>query len=119
MQSLRERRAVHVDHGKRPVSLNPHRIDHEHVAFVMADGVAIPGRRYARRMRLVHAHIADFMIVRIDDGDPIRFLQHLHSNVPKNKGHSSGPTLIARSRIGHAGQRDFAVFLHDLRRVRL
>src|SRR6266550_720296 len=114
MQSLRERRAVHVDHGKRPVSLNPHRIDDECVAFVMADGVAIPGRPYARRMRLVHAHIADLMIVRIDDGDLVRSLEHLHSNVPKNKGHSSGPTLIARSRIWHSGQRDFAMSLHDL-----
>jgi len=29
----------------------------------MADGIPMPGRRHLRRMRLVHAHAADFMIL--------------------------------------------------------
>jgi hypothetical protein len=40
-------------------------VDHQRVALVMADGIPIPRRRYLRRMRLVHAHVADFMIERI------------------------------------------------------
>jgi len=28
----------------------------------MADGIAMPGGRHLRRMRLIHAHATDFMI---------------------------------------------------------
>jgi hypothetical protein len=47
-------------------------VDHQCVAFVMADGIPIPGRRHARRLRLIHAHVADFMIVGIQQGDLAR-----------------------------------------------
>ena len=59
-------RAVKVHHGKRS-DLDSHRIDHQRIAFVMADGIPIPGRRHLRRMRLVHAHIADLMIVDVEE----------------------------------------------------
>jgi hypothetical protein len=58
-------------------------------------------------MPRVQAHAADLVIVLLD---------HLHAHVRENKGHSSGPTLVARGRIAFAAQRDFACSLHDLGR---
>src|SRR5260370_109159 len=57
------RRAEQINHGIRPVGLDPHRVDDQRVAFVMADRVPVPRRRQLRGMRLVHPHIADFMIL--------------------------------------------------------
>jgi hypothetical protein len=74
-------------------------VDHQCVAFIMPDGIPIPGRRHVRRMRLVHAHMTDFMIIGIQNGDLVRALDHLHSNVPENKRQASGPTLVAGSGI--------------------
>jgi hypothetical protein len=76
--------------SKRP-NLDPYAVDHQRVAFVMADGIPIPGWRHARRMRLVHTHVADFVIVGIEDRDLVRLLEHLHPDIPQNEGHPSGP----------------------------
>jgi hypothetical protein len=38
-------------------------------------------------MRLVHAHVADFMIEPIKDVNLVRPLEHLHSTVCENEGH--------------------------------
>src|ERR1700719_1347087 len=67
-------------------------------------------------MRLVHAHVADLMIVPIKDGDLVRLLEHLHSPIPKNVGHGFGPTLVARGRSAHAASLPFAVLPAHFRR---
>ena len=76
MQSLRVRRAIPIDHGKRP-DLNAHGVDDQRVVFVMAHGIAVPGRGHLSRMRLIQAHVTDLMIVAIQYDDLIRRLQHL------------------------------------------
>src|SRR5882757_331390 len=63
--------------------------------------------------------MTDLMIVGIKDGDLVRLLQDLDCTTRKNKRHTSGPTLVARAREAHSGQRYFADLLHDLRRPRL
>jgi hypothetical protein len=104
--------------GQRP-DLDAQGVDHEWVALVMPDGMPVPGRRRLCRMRLVYTHVADFMIVRIENRDLMRLLEHLHSKVSENERHALGPTLVARSRIGHAGLRYLAVLLHGFRRMAL
>jgi hypothetical protein len=51
---------VVTEHGKRP-GLDPHGVDHQRVAFVVADGTPIPGRSHLCGISLVQAHVADFM----------------------------------------------------------
>jgi hypothetical protein len=63
MQLLGVRRAKQVDHGKRTIGPNADGVDHQRVAFVMADGIAMPRWPHLRRMRLIHAHASDFMIL--------------------------------------------------------
>ena len=101
VQLLGERRAIHVDHGKRP-DLDTHRINDQRVAFVMADRIPIPRWRHLRGMRLVHAHAADFIAMPVDHRDVIRPLEHLHQEIPKNVRHPAGPALVARGRIANA-----------------
>jgi hypothetical protein len=79
----------------------------------MADGIPIPGRRHRRGVRGIHAHMAQFMALAVDHQDVVRPLEDLQQEVPKNVGHPTGPTLVARSRIPSAGQRNVAVLLHD------
>ena len=43
-------------------------------------------------MRLVHAYVAELLIEDIKDDDAL--LEHLHSNIWKNQGHSFGPALV-------------------------
>src|SRR5262245_18691855 len=85
----------------------------------MSDGIPIPGWRNAPWMNLVHPHAAYFVIFVIEDGDLLGLLQDLYCRGRKNEGQPSGPTLVARSRIADTGQRDFAVLLHDRRRLGL
>src|ERR1700686_5370009 len=59
------------------------------------------------------------MIVVIKDVDLVRLRQDLDCTARKNKRHTSGPTLVARAREAHSGQRYFAELLDDLRRPRL
>ena len=118
VQSLGVRRAIPVDHGIPP-DLHAHGIDNQRVAFIVAHGVAVPGRGHLCRMRLVHAHMADLMIVGIKDGDLVRLLHQLRWAIRKNERHAFGPTLVARVRIAYAVQPEFSVLFHDLRRLRL
>src|SRR5438128_4665485 len=55
MQGWAVRRAVHIDHCKWP-DFDPHGVDHQCIAFIMADGIPIPGWYYIRRMSLVHGN---------------------------------------------------------------
>jgi hypothetical protein len=59
MQLLGVRRAKQVDYGKRTIGPNANGVDDQRIAFVMADGIAMPGWPHLRRMRLIHAHAAD------------------------------------------------------------
>src|SRR5581483_68489 len=71
MQCVRERRAVHIEHGIR-TALDPDRIDHEGVAaFVMSDGIAIPRWRHMRRVLRVEAYEAQLLAMAIDKSDVI------------------------------------------------
>src|SRR5215470_4750109 len=79
----------------------------------MADGISIPGRRHPRRMRLVHAHLAELMIRKVNDCDFVRRLDHLYAEVPKDVRYSSRPTLVGWGWINRSGQRDFTVIFHD------
>src|SRR6516164_6852270 len=81
--------------------LDTHRVDHERVALVMANGIPIPGGRYMLRMRAVHIHVADIIIVCVENRDFVILLQHLHADVPKHEGHAAGPTLVAGCGIGN------------------
>jgi hypothetical protein len=58
----------------------------------MANGIAKPGRLHLRRMRLVHAHVADFVII-----VTVRLLEHLHSKVHKNEGHGQKTEILQKS----------------------
>src|SRR5271168_2224068 len=94
MQSLRVRRSIPVHHSKWP-DLDPHGVYDQDVAFVMAHGIAIPGRRRLCRMRRIHPHVTDLMIVAIKNGDLVRLLDQLSCATRKNERHPSGPTLVA------------------------
>ena len=69
----------------------------------MADGIPVPGRRHLRRMGPVHAHLAELMIVVVEDRDLVRLLEHLDFKVPENIGHWLVGTLVVRVRKGQAG----------------
>ncbi len=85
MKRRTERCAVHVDHGKRP-PLDPDGVDHQRIAFIMADGIPIPGRRHLRRMGLVQPHLTKFMIAQVEEQDFVRQLQHLQAVLEKDVG---------------------------------
>src|ERR1051326_8734285 len=94
MQRRSLRRAVPVHH-REGAWLDGYGIDHQRVALIMADGVAIIGRFHIGWMLRMHADLADLMIELIDDRDPVGLLEHRHSN-RQNEGYPVGPTLIAR-----------------------
>ena len=64
-------------------------------------------------MRLVHAHVTDLMIVAVKDDDLLRLLNRHRCAARKSERYATGPTLVARSRIAFALERDFAVAFHD------
>src|ERR1051326_6676427 len=71
-------------------------------------------------MLCVQAHMADFMIVGVDDRDLVLFLKHLHADVDgKHIRNAARPTLIAGRRVGPSGARHLAMLLHDLGGLRL
>src|SRR5207253_7594520 len=111
-------RAIPVHCGKGP-DLDSHSIYHQRVAFVMANGIAKPGRRHVDGMRRVQAHMADLMIVVIKNGNLVRLLQDQDGATCKHEWHPSRPTLVARARKSNASERHFAELLHDLRCLRL
>src|SRR5260370_886285 len=108
------RGAIHINDGKRSVGLNPNGVDHQSIAHVVAHGIPIPGWRHVCWMSLVHAYVADRVILVIKDRDLARLLEHLHSEIPKNVWDGFGPTLVARDRSGDAAQLDLALLPHGL-----
>jgi hypothetical protein len=53
------------------------RVDYQCVALIMANGLALPGGRWARSMGHVHAYTADLMITEIQHSDFVALLYHL------------------------------------------
>jgi hypothetical protein len=66
VQSLRVRRTVKVNHGKRS-DLDPHGVYYQRVAFVTADGIPIPGRCHLRLG--FPTALVDAGDLYVDDGD--------------------------------------------------
>jgi hypothetical protein len=58
VQRPAEGRAVPIDHRERS-DLLADRVDHQRIALIVSDGLALPGGRRVRRMGHVHAHAAD------------------------------------------------------------
>jgi hypothetical protein len=100
----------------RTIDPDPHGVDHQGVTLVMADGIPVPGRRQLRWMLLVHAHVADFVILVEEHHGLVRQLEHPHCHVFEKERHRFRPAGVGRVRIGHAGEREFALFPHNLRR---
>jgi hypothetical protein len=50
-------------------------VDHQRVALIIADRIPIPGRPRRDGMLLVHAHMADFVVLVVEYGDLVRLLQ--------------------------------------------
>jgi hypothetical protein len=94
VESWAMRRAVHVNHGKRP-DLDAHGVNHQRAAFVVADRISLPARRHVRRMGLVQAYVADLVIVGVENREFVRLLEHLHSNIPKNERYPTGQDWLA------------------------
>jgi hypothetical protein len=89
MQRRAMRRAELIDRrvqigGTKRTNLNSHSVDHQRVALVVADRIALPGRRHVRRVRLVHAHLTKLISVRIKDRDLVRLLDKLHRAICQN-----------------------------------
>ena len=111
-------RAVHVHHGGG-ADLDSHRVDHQRVAFVMADGIAMPRGNHLFGVRAVHPYTAELMILHVQDGHHMRLLDHLHFVDPEDIGRGHGRALVRGIGKGHSGLRYLAVLFHDLRRAGL
>jgi hypothetical protein len=107
-----------MSHGERS-DLDADGVDHQRVVLVVADGIAVPGRRDLRGMIRVHAHVAHFGALAVDHQNAVRPLEDLHQEIPEDVRHAARPTLIARRRIAVAGQRHLTVLLHDVGRPAL
>jgi hypothetical protein len=46
------------------------------------------------RMCAVHIHVADSIIVCVENRDSVLLLHHLHAEVPKHEGDAAGPALV-------------------------
>src|SRR5712671_3356988 len=53
------------------------------------------------------------MILAEQHHDLVRQLQHLHGHMLEKKWYGFGPALIGGTGISHAGEREFALLLHD------
>src|ERR1700676_5189330 len=73
----------------------------------------------ARHVRLVHAHLAELMIMMIKDDCPVRLLEHLDLEVPEDIRYRLLQTLVVRVGKTPAGQGYLAAPLDDLRSLRL
>ena len=111
MQRFAERRAVHVHDGSRS-QFEPDRIDHQRVAFVMTDGIAVPGGRDLRGMLLVQAHAADLVILHVKENDLILLLQHLHFLNPEDVRRHHRQAIERRVWIVFAAAQHLAALLH-------
>src|SRR5947208_15699371 len=70
-------------------------------------------------MRLVHADLAEFMILFVNERELVRPLQHLEPKILVNEWYGLWPALVGRARSNLAGQRDVAVLLDGFGRPRL
>ncbi len=95
--------------------LDPHGVDDQRIAFVMAHRIPMQGRNHCRGMRLVQPHHAEVAVVLVDERDLVRLLQQLDIEVPENVGQGVLQTHVVRVRKDPAGQRDFAELLDRLR----
>jgi hypothetical protein len=55
-------------------------------------------------MRLVQAHVADFVILAEKHHDLVWQLQHLNGHMLEKERHGLGPTLVGGTRESHARQ---------------
>ena len=115
MQLAGIRRAEQVDHGKRPICPDADRVNHQRIAFIMADRIAVPRRRHLRRVRRIEADLTDFMILIENHHNSIGQLQHLHGHVLEQERHRLRPALVRRIGEGHAGERKIALLLDHRR----
>ena len=106
-----------VNHGEG-ADLHADSVNHQCVAFIMADGITKPGRSYLPRMGLVETHLTHLMIKDIEDRYFVRLLQHLHAEIPKHKWHAARPTFVRRIGRRMTAKLDFTMFFHRFRRLR-
>jgi len=57
-------------------ALAPTVVDHQRISLIVADRIAVPGRRHFGGVLLVHAHPPHFVILAEQHDDPVRQLQH-------------------------------------------
>jgi hypothetical protein len=94
VQSFGVWRAVQIQHGKWPRLLS-HGVDDEGVAFVMTYRIAVPGWSHNGGMRLVHADMADLMILVVEHCDVVRRLKHDQREILMMNGTGSGQHWLA------------------------
>jgi hypothetical protein len=70
-------------------------------------------------MWLVHAHVADFMVLAVDDREPARLLEQLHAKILENVGERFRPALVARGRSRVTAQLGLTEPPYSFRRLRL
>ena len=78
-------------------------------------GISMKGWHDILWMPTVHPHAPVVEIVRIKDGDDIRFLEHPHLEVPENIGHRLNEALIVRVRKNEARSQYIPEFPYDFR----
>jgi hypothetical protein len=103
VQLLGKRCAVQVGHRKRPIGFGPYGVDHQRVAFVMADRIAIPGRLCLCTDEPHSCHVSDVRPLIVDDRDLVGLLEHLHSEILVNVRDGFAPALIGPAWQRHAG----------------
>src|SRR5947207_14666950 len=83
-----------------------YRVDHQRIAFVMADRFAVPGFRRVLGVLYIHVDMADLAVARIDDGDFLARweLQHLHMVAQiQTFGNAGRPTQRLMFHVGMTG----------------
>src|SRR5258708_32398629 len=88
-------------------------VDHERVAFIMADRFAIPGRLWSRRMEPVDIDAPYLRVARKDHRDLFRCLEEIDrlETTVRHEGRNAG-RLATRSRpLPHLAGPQFLVFL--------
>src|SRR5215471_10802688 len=96
--------------------IEPDRIDHERIAFVVADRLAIPGRLPIGRMGYVEIDMPDLLIIRIDHYDFLRRLDEVErlEAVQMKSGNARRHAERMRRKGKFSGQNLRVVLLHAL-----
>ena len=90
--------------------------------FVVVCDVRLRGKsglEWLSDLRRLDQDLPVILIVRIEDRDLVRLLQHLDLKIPKDVGHGIEQTLVVRIRECLARPRDFAELLDDIGGPRL